>query len=152
MNALKLLRQDHDDLRKLFDEIDATRRASRARERLYQALCEELVLHAQAEEEVLYPALKATSSIELRRLALEAVEGHRLIDDLLEDLADLGPADEEFDAKMSVLRDNVLHHVDELEGAMFDEADKVLEKEQLERLGRALADPKEALKAQPAHR
>ena len=152
MDALKLLKQDHDEVRKLFEEFDASRRSTRARERLYEVLREEIELHAQVEEEIFYPALKASPSAELRRLALEAADEHRLVDALLEELLDLGPTDAEFDATMDLLRDNVLHHADEEERALFVEARKELDKDQLVRLGRALADRKGALKVQPAHR
>ena len=152
MDAFKLLTQDHDELRRLFEELEVSRRFTRARHRLFDTLREDLDLHTQAEKEVLYPALTASASPELQRLARAAVEEHRAVEDLLEELADLGPEDEDFEAKLAVLRENVLHHVDAEEREMFVEARKELEKARLEQLGRELAERKEALKAQPAIR
>jgi iron-sulfur cluster repair protein YtfE (RIC family) len=150
MDAFKLLTQDHDELRRLLEELEASPRLTRARHRLFDTLREDLDLHTQAEKEVLYPALTASASPELQRLARAAVEEHRAVEDLLEELADLGPDDEDFEAKLALLRENVLDHIGEEEREMFVEARKELERDRLEQLGRELAERKEALKAQPA--
>src|SRR3954462_980634 len=109
MDALKLLTQDHDELRKLFEEFESSsRRSTGTRQRLYDAIREELQVHAQIESEIFYPVLKESPSPDLRRLTLEAIEDHRIIDDLLEDLEDVNLYDEELEARMAVLRDNVV--------------------------------------------
>jgi iron-sulfur cluster repair protein YtfE (RIC family) len=154
MDALTLLTQDHEELRRLFQEIgEATGPgAFNARARLFQAIREELEVHSDIEEEIFYPAMKDSSSPELRRLALEAFEEHRLVDDLLEELQDLTPNDEEFESKLDVLREQVLRHAESEEREMFAEAKKAFEKESLDQLGRDLAKRRRALETQPAHR
>ena len=62
-------------------------------------------------------------------MVLEALEEHKLVKTLLGEIAALTPADDEFDAKMKVLRENVEHHVEEEETEMFPEAKKQLSDE-----------------------
>jgi len=153
MDALILLKEDHDEMRRLFEELESSRTGTlKARIRLVEAIKEELEVHARIEEEIFYPAMRVSRSPELRRLVLEAVEDHRLVEDLLEELDDLMPNDEEFEAKLTVLREQVLHHADEEERSLFAEAKKELESASLEQLGRELAERRRALETQPAHR
>ena len=147
MDALALLKHDHDEIRSLFDELDASnRRSLRARERIFDAIRDELDIHARVEEEVFYPALRETSSEALRSAALEAVEQHRIVKDLLDELEEMSPSDDEFAARMALLRENVLRHAEEEERGMFAEARREIDPGTLQQLARALRDRKEALK------
>jgi hemerythrin-like domain-containing protein len=68
-------------------------------------------------------------------MVLEALEEHKLVKTLLGEIAALTPADDEFDAKMKVLQENVEHHVEEEETEMFPEAKKQLSDEVRNELG-----------------
>src|SRR5688500_11873605 len=147
MNALALLKQDHDEVRSLFDELAASHpRSLRARERLFDSLREELDLHARIEEEIFYPALRGSSSQALRGAVMAALEEHRIVKDLLEELDEMSPSDEEFAAKIAALRENGLRHAEDEEREMFAEAAREIDEVSLQRLGRALHERKEVLK------
>ena len=70
---------------------------------------------------------------DLTGIVSEAVEEHRIVKTLLEELSDLDPGAPPFEAKMKVLRETVLQHAEEEEKEMFAQA-KQLPKEELETL------------------
>ena len=131
MNAFQLLKNDHKIVSDLFDEIETS--SGRAKTELFMRLKSELDVHASVEEKIFYPALE--NKQESREITLEAYEEHKVVKDLLAELAKGSAADEEWDAKLKVLRENVDHHVEEEEGELFDKADDVLSDEDIERLG-----------------
>ena len=131
MNAFQLLKNDHQIVSGLFDQIESS--SGQAKAQLFTRLKSELDVHALIEEKVFYPALE--NKKESREITLEAYEEHKVVKDLLAELAAGSSADEEWDAKLKVLRENVEHHVEEEEGELFDKANDVLSDEDLERLG-----------------
>ena len=131
MNAFQLLKNDHKIVSDLFDKIESS--SGRAKTQLFTRLKSELDVHASVEEKIFYPALE--NKQESREITLEAYEEHKVVKDLLAELANGSAADEEWDAKLKVLRENVDHHVEEEEGELFDKADDVLSDEDIERLG-----------------
>ena len=78
-------------------------------------------------------------------MVLEALEEHKVLKTLLEEIAALTPADDEFDAKMKVLRENVEHHVEEEEKEMFPEAQKQLSEKVRNELGSRMETRKDEL-------
>ncbi|MBI3802177.1 MAG: hemerythrin domain-containing protein [Nitrospirae bacterium] len=144
MNAIDLLKEDHEKVTELFEKLEpTTERAVKKREELFEKLRNELEIHAQIEEEIFYPALK--ESDETRDIVLESYEEHKIVKQLLEEMDTLGKESEEWTAKLTVLNENVEHHVEEEEGEMFKSARKVLSKEQLEDLGAQMEAQKEKL-------
>src|SRR5687767_94857 len=131
MNAFQLLKNDHKIVSALFDQIESA--SGKAKAQLFTRLKSELDVHALIEEKIFYPALE--NKKESREITLEAYEEHKVVKDLLAELANGSSADEEWDAKLKVLRENVDHHVDEEEGELFDKADDVLSDEDLDRIG-----------------
>src|SRR5688500_10764043 len=131
MNAFQLLKNDHKIVSALFDQIESA--SGKAKTQLFTRLKSELDVHALIEEKIFYPALE--NKKDSREITLEAYEEHKVVKDLLAELANGSSADEEWDAKLKVLRENVDHHVDEEEGELFDKADDVLSDEDLDRLG-----------------
>ena len=131
MNAFQLLKNDHQIVSGLFDQIESA--SGQAKTQLFNRLKSELDVHALIEEKIFYPALE--NKKESREITLEAYEEHKVVKDLLAELANGSSADEEWDAKLKVLRENVDHHVDEEEGELFDKANDVLSDEDLERIG-----------------
>ncbi len=130
MDAFKLLKTDHQKVAQLFKEIESATGSGKAQ--LFSQLRSELDLHAHVEEKFLYPALENKEPS--REITLEAYEEHKVVKDLLAELATQA-INEEWDAKLKVLKENVEHHVEEEEGELFDKAEKVLSDEQIERLG-----------------
>ncbi len=149
MNVFELLKQDHEKVSGIFEKLDkTTERGVKTREELFAQLKTELDIHAQIEEQIFYPAIKEQK--ETHDITLEAFEEHAVVKRLLKELDALSKDDEKWGAKLTVLKENVEHHVEEEEGEMFKDARKVLSEEQIEALGARMQAAKEQKKAQAA--
>ena len=139
-DAIALLKQDHREVARLFAQFErAGDGATRTKERLVAEITTALSQHAAIEELVFYPAIRR----EVKGVTddvLEALEEHHVVKFLLRELEGLDATDERFDAKTTVMIENVEHHVKEEEEDLFPKVRK--------RLGRArLADIGDELKA-----
>ena len=144
MDAITLLKDDHDALRKLLDELDATtERGVKTRKELFTRIRRELDLHETIEEEILYPALKEHPKA--KDLVLEAYEEHHVVDLVVAELEGLPFDDETWGAKLTVAKENVEHHIEEEEDEMFPRARQVFDAEELEELGARMQARKEEL-------
>ena len=143
MDAIELLKQDHEKVAGIFEKLEpTTENAVKTREELFAKLKTELDIHARIEEQIFYPAIKEAE--ETHDITLEAYEEHRVVKRLLAELEGMPVTDERWGAKLKVLQENVEHHVEEEEGEMFKGARKVLSQEQIDELGARL----EAVKKQ----
>jgi hypothetical protein len=139
MNALTLLTQEHQQVKKLLEEGEATtERGVKTRTELYARLKEMLTTHERMEEEVLYPALKKHR--EAREDALEGYQEHHVVDLIFEELDATPVDDEKWGAKFTVAKENIEHHIEEEESEMFREAREVFKPEELERMGDQMAE------------
>lgn len=144
MDFDQLLKKDHEKASTLMKKIaDSGEGAVKTREQNFEQLKNELQAHTAAEEEILYPALQEHE--ETRAMALEAIEEHKLVEQLLDELDAMDVTSEEWTAKFTVLKENVEHHVEEEEDEMFKQARKVLGKENAEELGKRLEEFKSAV-------
>lgn len=144
MLATTLLKKDHSEVKKLFQQFGrTTARARKTRQRLIDALATELDVHARIEEELFYPAMTQIES--LRDMVEEAKEEHQQVKDLLAEIQGLEPTDEALQNRVKELRDAVLHHATEEEQRMFPDAEDSLGREELEQLGEQLAERKAEL-------
>ena len=134
MNAFELLKADHKKVNGLFDELEAA--AGKAKLSVFEQIKTELELHTHVEEKIFYPALEKPE--ETHDLTLEAYEEHKMVKTLLAELSGARTADDEWQAKAKVLRENVEHHVDEEENELFDKADDALSDEEIEALGQRM--------------
>ncbi len=145
MNVLELLKEDHSNVKSLFEKFDRTDKSSQEKKtELFEKMRRELKLHSRAEEEIFYPALKALNG-EGRRLVSEALKEHRDVDELLTQISRLKPCDKNFDDKMETLIENVEHHVQEEEEEIFRLAEENCSEGQLEELGQQIEDRKKIL-------
>ena len=123
-SALLLLMEDHKRVRQLFADFKKLKQSEgdqdAAKADLVQQICKELLIHAQVEEEIFYPAVRA--GISDQDLMDEAAVEHAVAKDLIEQLITMRPGDALFDAKVSVLTESVEHHIKEEEGDMFTQA------------------------------
>ncbi|HEV3354767.1 MAG TPA: hemerythrin domain-containing protein [Acidimicrobiales bacterium] len=148
MDAVTLLRNDHKTVEALFKKFEkAGPNAHKTKQDLVEKIVEELSIHAAIEEQVLYPAAReavpdATDEV------LEALEEHHIVKWVLSELDGMDPTDERFTAKVTVLIENVRHHVKEEEGELFPELRKAIKRKDLEELAQAL---EKAKKAAPTH-
>ena len=139
--VLSMLKADHKKVKALFAEYkDAT---SRKQQDITQTIIQELELHAELEEGLIYPAIR--EGIDDDGLMNEATEEHHLVHVLIAELKELEPSDDIFKAKFTVLGELVKHHVKEEEGEMFPQAQKA--KIEWEELKAAVMERKEQLMA-----
>ncbi|SFW38028.1 hemerythrin domain-containing protein [Nitrosovibrio sp. Nv17] len=141
-DALKLLKADHRKVKKLFDEFEEIKdkpRSNQKKGELVRQICAELTLHAEAEEAILYPA--ARKVIKDEELMDEADVEHAGAKELIAQLEAMDPEDSHYDAKVTVLREYILHHVKEEESEMFPKIEKA--RLDREKLGDELAHFKE---------
>lgn len=138
MDPFELLKKDHETVSNLFKRIESA--SGRVKLIRFRKLKNELDLHAHIEETIFYPALK--NAEESRDITLEAYEEHKVVRDLLAELAGAKKPTDEWTAKLTVLKENVEHHVDEEEGELFSKAKDVLTDEQAEALGDQMAAEK----------
>jgi hemerythrin superfamily protein len=139
MNALEVLKQDHQKVKGLFKEATGSPDQSKRKE-LFDKIDTELEIHAHIEETVFYPALETHE--ELKDLVAEALEEHQEVKILLEELEELGSESHDFGSKLQELIESVEHHVEEEEGEMFPKVREVFDESQLEQLGQELESAK----------
>ncbi|MCU1395508.1 MAG: hemerythrin [Ilumatobacteraceae bacterium] len=148
MDAITLLRNDHKTVEALFKRFEKAGDGAYADKReIVDRIVEELSIHAAIEEQVFYPMARA-SVPETEDLALESLEEHHIVKWVLSELDGMDPRAERFDAKVTVLIENVRHHVDEEQTEFFPKVRGALGRKQLASLGEALA---EAKKTAPTH-
>lgn len=143
-DALDLLKADHDRVKALFREFESLKgkddEDSRKTE-LVDEICYELTVHAMLEEEIFYPVLR--SAIDDDDLLDEADVEHAGARELISQLEIMAPGDDHYDATVTVLGEEVEHHIEKEEGELFDAArDAGLD---LDELGDQLAARKEEL-------
>lgn len=143
-DAIKLLTDDHNKVKKLFKEYEklAKKNESEGKEELAQQICEELKIHTELEEEIFYPA--AREAIKDDRLINEATVEHGAAKDLISKLQSMKPSDPMYDAVVTVLGEYVNHHIEEEQDQIFPKCQK--SKMDLEEIGSELAERKEELK------
>jgi hemerythrin superfamily protein len=133
MNAIDLLERQHREVEELFEEFDqAGEGAKKTRERLCREISDQLAVHAEIEEKLFYPESKQPDTEELLR---ESVEEHLGVKRILAEIMEGGIEDDQFDARMKVLEEQVEHHVEEEEKELFPKVRKACSKEELEDLG-----------------
>jgi len=117
MDALELLKQDHQKVKELLEEAEATE-GDKEQKEIFKQIKKELETHAQIEETVFYPAMEKHE--ELKDIVLESYEEHKQIKMLLREMEDLVSDSEKFEPKLQVLMENVEHHAEEEEeGKLF---------------------------------
>ena len=125
MDAVKLIKDDHKKVKDLFRQFEKARSADR-KMKIAHEVFQELEVHAEIEEEIFYPAAKAKADKEGKELVAEAVEEHHVVKVLIEEMKAIPEMNEQFEAKFTVLIENVEHHIDEEEKEMLPDAKKTL--------------------------
>ncbi len=142
MNAIELLKEDHDVVAELFDQVKAAPPSK------HPALCKkidaELEVHTHIEETVFYPKLKKDGKKDVVDITMEGIEEHRQIKMFLKELGKMSGRGDAFEAKLKVLIEDVEHHVKEEEDEMFPMVEDQFSPLALEKLGVALAAKKKS--------
>lgn len=140
MNAIALLKSDHQAVEKLFSQYEKLSDASADQKRnIIDQIIELMSIHAFLEEQYFYPVVKAELEAS-KHLVLESLEEHGMVKILLSDISNTSPDDERYDAKVKVLMDAVRHHVQEEEDEMFPQVNTALGRKRLEEIGDQLEE------------
>lgn len=145
-DAIVLLKQDHKQIRKLFRDFEnAGDGAEKQKGQLVKKIIELLTVHTYIENEVMYPRVRELLP-DLEDDILESYEEHHVADVLVSELFAMKPGDERFDAKTTVLIENVTHHIEEEEQDWFPKVREGLGRKALQEIG---ADMEKARKKAP---
>jgi CobQ-like glutamine amidotransferase family enzyme len=140
MSAIDLLEADHRQVEDFFEKYEEIENTSE-KEQLAVKICTALQAHTQIEEEIFYPA--AREAIENPELIDQAIVEHASAKQLIGEVENMKPGDELYDAKLKVLQEQVLHHVEEEEGELFLQVEA--SELDLKALGKKMAERKAAL-------
>lgn len=124
-DAISILTEDHKKVKKMFMDFDKLMKSDGKeveKGTLVEKICEELTVHTQIEEEIFYPAVRA--AIDDDDLMDEADVEHAGAKELIAQLEEMEPGDDHYDAKVTVLGENIDHHVKEEQDEMFPKAKK----------------------------
>ena len=144
MDALELLKQDHQKVKELFEQAKAMEEGKQQKQ-IFRQIKKELETHARIEETVFYPAMEKYE--ELKDMVLEAIEEHKQVKTLLREMDELVSDSGKFEPKLKVLMENVEHHAEEEESEMFPNARKAMGDEQLHELGKQIQSRKQELQS-----
>ncbi|WP_344810064.1 hemerythrin domain-containing protein [Microlunatus ginsengisoli] len=149
-DAIVLLRDDHKEIRRLFREFAQTGEAAvAARGQIADKIIAALTVHTYIENETMYPEVRRLLP-ELEDDVLESYEEHHVADVLVSELAAMDADNERFVAKMTVLIENVTHHMDEEEQDWFPKVRAGLNRKQLSELGARMIEQKKSAPRSPA--
>jgi hemerythrin superfamily protein len=151
MRVTTILKKDHRMVSGMIAALQMTPKINgMVRKSLFEQIRHNVMVHAQAEEEVFYPAMRnlafasGTSNID------EAYRDHQMVKDLLNDLATMDPMSDAFDTKFATFKRNIEHHVEKEENEMFTMVAQRMSVDQQEELGRRIHARKMDLKKRMA--
>lgn len=123
-DAIAILTADHRKVHALFEQFSTMKEKGSDQDKaaIVEQVCNELTIHTALEEEIFYPAVR--KAIDDADLMDEALVEHAGAKQLIEQLLSMDPSDELYDAKVTVLGEQIDHHVEEEEDDMFVQAKK----------------------------
>jgi hemerythrin superfamily protein len=134
-DAIVMLKNDHRQMKRLFREFErAGDNAVKAKGAIVDRILEALTVHTYIENEGMYPAVREMLP-DLEDDVLESYEEHHVADVLCMELAAMAPDNERFDAKVTVLIENVEHHIEEEEDEWFPKVREGLGRKRLQQIG-----------------
>lgn len=142
MDVFTLLKKDHQKVKDLFQKLEETG-GEKTRQKLFKELAADLAVHSKAEEMIFYPRLQEFD--EIRESVAEAIEEHHAAEQLLEELAGTELDEEQWSAKLVVLKEMVEHHIEEEEDELFSEAEDLLDEDEAAEMGKAIEQEKKEM-------
>jgi iron-sulfur cluster repair protein YtfE (RIC family) len=147
MRATTILKKDHRMVSGLLMTLEMTPKINgMVRSRLFDQIRNSVMMHAQVEEEIFYPAIRTLAFGQEGSKVDEAYREHQTVKDLLNGMNNIDPMSDEFDGKLAELKENIAHHVEEEEGELFPMITNRMSSEQLEEIGQRMHDRKANLK------
>jgi len=147
-DAIVLLKEDHKEVRKQFRAFRKPDQTAVQKQTIVDTILELLTVHTYVENEVMYPRVRELLP-DLEDDVLESYEEHHVADVLCLELSAMDATDERFDAKTTVLIENVEHHMEEEEQDWFPKVREGLGRKQLQELGEALLEAKKRAPRRP---
>jgi hemerythrin superfamily protein len=142
MSAIDLLEGQHREVEDLFEEFEE---AKKGRKRdVFLQIADKLAVHAAIEEKHFYPSLRTDDTEDL---LLESAEEHLAVKRVIADLLKLDEGDETFEAKVTLLKEQVAHHVSEEEEELFPRAEDLLDEITMDALEQEMVSTQEELLA-----
>ncbi len=135
MDALALLKRDHDNIRLLFKSFES---AESERESLTEAIAAALHAHSHIEESLFYPILEEQRDQQLIAIVDESLKEHQEMKSLLKGIRGLTQEGQQLASRVMELEHHVGHHFTEEENAMFPLVRQAVDIKELERIGEAL--------------
>ena len=151
MRVTTILTKDHRMVSGLIRALDMTPRWNTvARKSLFEQIRTNFMVHAQAEEEVLYPAMQNLMFMGGTSRVDESYREHQQMKDLLNEMQHMDPNSDAFDMKFHDFKNKIEHHVDEEENEMFPIIRDRMSTDRQEQLGQRIHDRKMSLKTKMA--
>ena len=147
-DAIVVLKEDHKQVKRLFREFEGLGDDSDRKAELARQIIGELTAHTYVENEIMYPEVRSALP-DLEDDVLESYEEHHVVDVLALELWSLPASDDHFDAKMTVLIENVRHHVEEEEQEWFPKVRDGLDRAALREMGQRILTMKEQAPRDP---
>ena len=149
-DAIVLLKDEHKQIKKAFRDFEkAGEKAYAAKGKVVDRIIELLTVHTYIENEVMYPRVRALLP-DLEDDVLESYEEHHVADVLVLELSAMKPSDERFDAKTTVLIENVEHHMEEEEQEWFPQVRKGLGRKTLQEIGAEMVEKRKKAPRRPS--
>jgi hemerythrin-like domain-containing protein len=149
-DAITVLKQDHKEILKAFRDFEsAGENAHTAKGKIVDRIIELLTVHTYIENEVMYPRVRELLP-EVEDDVLESYEEHHVADVLVVELAAMKPDAERFDAKTTVLIENVRHHIEEEEDEWFPKVREGLGRTTLQEIGADMLEAKKKAPTRPS--
>lgn len=149
-DAIVFLKDDHKEIKKLFKDFRAAgRNATATKGKVVTKIIAALTRHTYIENEGMYPQIRELAP-DLEDDILESYEEHHVADLLVMELVAMSAGDERFDAKTTVLIENVEHHITEEEDEWFPKVREQLSRKQLQEIGVHLVELKKKAPTTPA--
>jgi hemerythrin superfamily protein len=144
--AIEMLREDHEKVKGLFKQFEQTE--SNGKKEIVATTLKELEIHTALEEQIFYPAAREALEEESEETDImdEAWEEHHVVKLVAAELKKMRPNDERYDAKFTVMAENVKHHIEEEESELFPKLEGHIDEEAL---GEQMMARKEKLQQRP---
>ena len=129
IDILEEIENEHEEFKELISDIENSK--GNKRKKLFEELYASLIGHHESEEHVLFPDVKEKSDEEGKDIVMEMIEEHSLASYQFSVIQKTSLENETWDAKFSVLKELLTHHMEEEEKSFFKQAKKVLDEKVL---------------------
>ncbi len=133
MNAIDFLVKEHDKVRKVLAEIKKKTHRFTTRVSMFDDLCADLVRHETMEQKIWYPHFRKNKKLktEVKHLLSEEAHAEKAIKSF-----NAVMTEKEWDAKFAKFKKAVEHHAHEEEYKLFPNVEEMLDKTELEKIGK----------------